>query len=283
MDAPDALGSLNARATAALHRWDCRVDDDALHGGMSTVIPVRCSDGSALMLKLLDPEAATREAAALRSFPASASVRCFDHATDLGALLLERLTSTSLATVPIDEQITVQAGLARALAVPAPDGIERLCDVEAWAAHLAELVRDCPGFLNARVVDAAYETIRGLATEATTTLTHGDLHPRNVHKDHAGHWRVIDPNPRVGTIAHESHTVIVERPRLAELVAAGTSELRRRLALFAEVAQVDHGLAVRLCQVRATMSALYGQPRGDTRLAAGLRWMAESLTPLAPG
>lgn len=264
--------------SAALRRWDCTVDGQAMYGGMSVVVPVTSADGSELMLKLLNTDAATREALALRAFPPSASVRCFDHAPDLGALLLERLTSRSLAEASTDEQITVQARLARKLAVPAPAGIERLAD-DGIDDHLDNLTRDCPDLLNPRLTDAAREATRDLGKDSTARLTHGDLHSANVHQDHHGHWRVLDPNPRVGTIAFESHTVVVERPRLGEVIRAGGRELRRRLALFSEVADVDRSLAERLCQARAVMSALYEQTRGNGRLAGELRWMAEMLTP----
>lgn len=68
---------------------------------------------------------------------------------------------------------------------------------------------------------------------------------------------VLDPAPRVGTIAYESHTVIVERDRLRELITAEPRELQRRLELFADVAAVPMDLVTRLCQARAVSSALH--------------------------
>src|SRR4051794_36376666 len=121
VDAPDD------RLTAALRRWNCRVDGAAPRGGMSVVVPVQ-STGGPLMLKILDPDAAAREATALRTFPSTASVTCFEYAEDLGALLLERLSAESLTGAGIDDQITVQAELARRLAVPDPGGVQRLSD-----------------------------------------------------------------------------------------------------------------------------------------------------------
>jgi len=264
--------------SAALHRWDCAVDGDPLRGGTAVIIPVRSVDGSELIVKLLDAEAATREALALRAFPPTASVQCLDHLPDLGALLLERLTPAPLAGVPIDEQITIQSRLARALAVPAPEGIDRLSS-ERLAHHLTNLRHGAPGHLAGRVIDRAHATISNLDSDPTSTLTHGDLHSLNVHQDHKGVWRALDPNPHVGTIAFESHTVIAERPRLGELIQAGDRELRRRLGIFADIAEVDCVLAERLCQARAVMSALYEQARGATELADQLRWMATTLTP----
>lgn len=270
------------RLEAAARLWRCTVDGPVVRGGMSVVVPVRSADGTPLMIKVLEIEAAEREALALRAFPASASVRCFEHAEDLGALLLERLSSTSLSGRPVDEQITVQAELARRLAVPAPEGIPRLADVDHTIEHLDGLVRDSPGVVDDRVVDAAREAIGDLGQDSTDTLTHGDLHTINVHQDQAGRWRALDPSPWVGTIAHESHTVVVERPRLGELIAAGEPELRRRLALFAEVAEVGRNLSARLCQARAVMSALAEHRRGATEVAADLRRMAELITPAKP-
>ncbi|QDP97637.1 hypothetical protein FOE78_18510 [Microlunatus elymi] len=269
------------RLQAALDRWGCRVAGPELRGGMSSVIPVVSADGSSLMVKVLEVGPAKAEAIALRAFPPVAAVRCFDHAEDLGALLLERLTATSLSGVPADQSITVQARLARQLAVPDPDGISRLADAD-LTGHLRRLLRQCPSFLSHRSVAAARNTLDDLPQEPTTSLTHGDLHALNVHQDTDGNWRALDPSPLVGTIAFESHTVIVERDRLRDVIEAGTAEVHRRLALFAEVAEVDPELSERLCQARAVLSALYEQGRGNTGLGDGLRWMAEALTPARP-
>lgn len=266
------------RLKAVLERWDCRIDGAEQRGGMSVVVPVRSRSGVPLMLKLLDPDAAAREAIALRAFPDDAAVRCHGHAADLGALLLERLTPVSLVGADPDELIMVQADLARRLAVPDPGGIDRLAETDGWLHQLDDLHRLGPDLLGARAIGSARETIARLGRDPiTTTLTHGDLHAANVHRDAEGRWRVLDPSPWVGTIAFESHTVIVERPRLGELVAAGPVELGRRLELFAEVAGVDRESAVRLCQARAVSSALAERSRAPG-LAAGLVWMAEALT-----
>ncbi len=98
------------------------------------------------------------------------------------------------------------------------------------------------------------------------------------HLDLDGRWRALDPAPRVGTIAYESHTVVVERDRLGELIAAGPRELLRRLELFADVAGVPPGLAAGLCQARAVTSAVHEAIEGNAALASQLVWMAESLT-----
>lgn len=265
---------------AALQRWDCRVDGAELRGGMSVVVPVRSVDGVPLMLKLLGPEAAAREAIALDAFRSSASVRCHALAADLGALLLERLTPESLTGADIDEQIAVQAGLARQLAVPDPGGVPRLCDNGDWLDQLESMLRQRPRLLTDRAVDAAREMITDLSHDRTANLTHGDLHSSNVGKDSAGRWRALDPNPRVGTVAFESHTIIVERPRLQELRRAGPDELRRRLDIFSEEAGVEPALSRRLCQARAVSSALYEHGRGNVAIADGLHWMAEALVDL---
>lgn len=127
-----------------------------------------------------------------------------------------------------------------------------------------------------RALDVARETIADLGHEATTTLTHGDLHPGNVHQDTTGHWRALDPDPRVGTIAYESHTVIVERSQLGRLSSAGADELHRRLELFSDIAGVELRWSERLCQARAVSSALYEHAR-DVPLAEQLCWMSELL------
>lgn len=271
------MDGLPGRLAGALRRWGCEVDGAELRGGMSVVVPVRAAGGAALMVKVLEPAFAAREATALRAFPAAASVCCFDHDEELGALLLERLTARSLAGADPEELITVQAGLARRLAVPDPGGIDRLADTAGWLDHLDGLLRPRPRLLTDRAVDQARDAISDLADDPTDTLTHGDLHAINVHRDGDGRWRALDPNPRIGTIAYESHTVIVERDRLPALIRAGAGELRRRLARFAEVSGADRGLAERLCQARAVSSALAEHPRRPD-LGDQLRWMAEALT-----
>lgn len=271
-----------ARLAQALEHWGCQPDGEPLSGGMSEVLPV-CRGDQELMLKLLPPSAAACEALALQAFPTSASVRCLDHHDELGALLLERLTSDSLAGVTSDRSIAIQADLARRLAVPDPSRtndavqIERLAS-DGWLFHLEDLRDRSPRVLSDRSIDAAREAITNLADDPTATLTHGDLHSRNVHRDRDGNWRALDPAPRVGTIAYEGHTVIVERDRLGQLITAGPRELQRRLELFADVAAVPMDLVTRLCQARAVSSALYEAIEGNGVLAAELAWMAESLT-----
>ncbi|MBT8162604.1 MULTISPECIES: aminoglycoside phosphotransferase family protein [Arthrobacter] len=276
------MESLASRLAHALEEWGCQPDGEALRGGMSEVLPVRRGDQE-LMLKLLPRAEAAREALALQAFPPSVSVRYLDHHDELGALLLERLTSDSLAGMPPDRSITIQADLARRLAVPDPSRkkdaiqIERLAS-DGWLVHLEGLLHRAPRVVSERAIGAALEAITDLGTDPATTLTHGDLHSRNVHRDRDGFWRVIDPAPRVGTIAYESHTVIVERDRLGELIADGPRELRRRLEHFSDVAAVPLDLAERLCQARAVSSALHEAIEGNAGLAAELAWMAESLS-----
>jgi streptomycin 6-kinase len=275
-------GTEQRRIRKALQHWHCQPDGAVLRGGMSVVVPVRRSD-ERLMLKLLPSDAAVREALALSLFPRSASVVCLDHHADLGALLLERLTPESLVGADIDRSITIQADLARRLAVPAPPvpgdavRIERLA-ADGWRRHLDDLHRARPSMLPNRVIDFAREVVAEFSEDRTTSLTHGDLHSHNVHRDRAGNWRALDPAPRIGTIAYESHTVIVERVRFGELIAGGERELRRRLTLFGEVAGVSPDAAARLCQARAVSSALYEAQQGHEALAAELAWMAEALT-----
>ena len=281
MSARSDNGTEQHRIRKALQHWHCAPDGDALRGGMSVVVPVRRSD-ERLMLKLLPADAAAREALALSLFPASASVVCLDHRADLGALLLERLTPESLVGMDPDRSITIQADLARRLAVPVPPasvGAVHIAPLAAgWRAHLDDLHRRRRSMLPERVIDCAREVISWFADEPTTTLTHGDLHSHNVHRDQDGCWRALDPAPRVGTVAYESHTVILERDRFGELIAAGAGELQARLALFAEVAGVGVDAASRLCQARAVSSALYEAIDGNGALAAELAWMAETLT-----
>ncbi|MFC0673687.1 aminoglycoside phosphotransferase family protein [Brachybacterium hainanense] len=277
---PGPAAQLPAGAAEALLRWDCRADGDLLRGGMSVVLPVRRGD-EPLMLKLLPAEAARLEALALAAFPRDAAVECLAHDAELGALLLERLSARSLAGEATDLSITVQADLARRLAVAAPavPGAEEIppLSADAWLAHLASQRAEAPRVLSARALGAAREAITSLDEEPCPTMTHGDLHARNVHLDDDGCWRALDPTPRRGTIAHESHTVVLERDRFEELISAGPAELRRRLDLFAEVAGVDAALARRLCQARAVSSALHEAVHGPAALTGALTWMAETL------
>lgn len=76
--------------------------------------------------------------------------------------------------------------------------------------------------------------------------------------------------------------VVVERDRLNEVIQTGPDELRRRLALFADVAMVELDWALRLCRARSVLSALYEHIRGNVGLADQLRWMSEVLTSEQP-
>lgn len=272
---------MSSRLDAALERWHCRRDGETLTGGMSRVQPARRRDGSAVVVKVLEPAAAIREARALAAFSDRASVGLIAVAEDLGALLLERLTPTDLTTEADPwRRIEVQARLAAALVVDDPGGVP-LLDPPGWLDQLERQLVAVPELLSGSAVGRARSTIAALP--AVDTLTHGDLHARNVHLDRDGRWRALDPAPLVGTVAHESHTVVVERDRLDELMTAGVVELRRRLEFFAEVAGCDRDLAIDLCQARAVSSALHEGGLGDPKgVVPGLGWVAESLRSRQP-
>ncbi|WP_460393646.1 aminoglycoside phosphotransferase family protein, partial [Actinophytocola sediminis] len=122
------VAGLPALAEEFLARWALRPDGEPWHGFTALVLPVRRTDGTRAVLKLMCPnEEGAHEALALSIWDGVGAVRLLAHDEQAWVLLLERLDDTrSLRDEPLDEAVAVLAGFVRRLDVPAPPEVRTL-------------------------------------------------------------------------------------------------------------------------------------------------------------
>ncbi|MFI0739650.1 aminoglycoside phosphotransferase family protein [Streptomyces sp. NPDC021100] len=254
-----------------LGRWRCVRDGSVVHGQVGVVVPVRRAGGAPAVLKVSFPHPGNvHEPDAFAVWAGRGAVRLLERDDARFAMLLERAGTGSLAEVPdADEAMAAAGRLARRLAVPAPPGLPRLCErAGVWEAELrADAAR---GTLPDAVFDAALATVRELVPDQPDTLVHGDLHAANVLRGEREPWLAIDPKGFVGDPAYDAFTLL--RSRAADLLTAPDLDaaLLRRLAVFAEAAELDRERTVRWTQLRCVQAALWGRDHGDPEWLVGM-------------
>ncbi|MFC8131928.1 aminoglycoside phosphotransferase family protein [Streptomyces sp. NPDC057302] len=276
-------------------RWDCEPAGAPTHGQVGIVVPVRRRrDGAPAVLKVSFPHPGNvYEPDALALWSGRGAVRLYERDDARFAMLLERAGAVpgadggpgagvgSLADVEdTDEAVTVAGRLARRLAVPAPAGLPRMSSlVGEWECELRDEERELGSPLPARVVAAAIGTVRELGGDQPDTLIHGDLHFTNVLRSQREPWLAIDPKGYVGDPAYDSITLL--RARFEPLLTAPDPRAAalRRLAVFADAAEVDRERARRWAQARAVTAAHWGLRHGDPAwLVKATEALAEALT-----
>ncbi|WP_158841626.1 aminoglycoside phosphotransferase family protein [Saccharothrix deserti] len=249
--------ALPALAAEFLHRWSCTTSGPVMHGFVGVVIPAVRADGSQVVLKLGFPLSYdTAEAVALAAWNGDGAVRLLERDDSRSAMLLERLRHLEK---PDPAPFTAIGRLTRRLAIAAPPGVPSLADkalgwAEKMPAHAARLGSPLP----APVLDAAVANARDLATDQPAVLVHGDLHFGNVMRDDTG-LRAIDPTGLVGDPAYELLPVL--RGDWPAVTAEPNTRraVDRRIAEFAEAAEVDRERVRRWAQARAAESALWSR------------------------
>ncbi|MFF0739733.1 aminoglycoside phosphotransferase family protein [Streptomyces sp. NPDC004111] len=279
----DWLATLPGLLSALLERWNRVPAAPATHGQVGVVLPVRRAgadrrggagtngertgeEGADAVLKVSFPHPGNdHEPDALAAWAGHGAVTLLRRDDAHYAMLLERAGPASLATLADTEEAITRAGrLARRLAVPAPPGPPRLSDATGeWAEQLRKDADRLPDPLPAYLVDAALATLDELGPDQPDTFVHGDLHFANVLRSHREPWLAIDPKGLVGDPAYDSLTLLRTRP--AELLAAADpgAAVLRRLAVFADAAEVDRERARRWAQFRAVEAAHWGRAHGE--------------------
>ena len=273
------LDELPALATDLCRRWRLTIDGSPGHGATSIVVPVIASTGRSA-LKLISPWIdAAAERTALEAFGGDGAVRLLEADDSANALLIEWLPGPSLITEPDRTAAMRIAGeLAGRLGrTPAPSGVVRslASGAAAWRRELLtqhQTAEDTGTAFADDIFALALAAVDELATDRTSTLTHGDLSLDNILAAGPGRWVAIDPMLLVGTPAHDVHTIV--RSHLADVITdpdpAGTLVAWTREACRA--AGTDPAPTHRLSLARYVASAYWeDQNEGDPAIVLRLR------------
>jgi streptomycin 6-kinase len=203
MSGPRPGGLIDAALRRQLEQWKLRIDGDAIGRRGSIVQPVRTADGARAVLKIGGPdEESEHEHLVLRRWAGEGAVRLLSADPPHRALLLERLNSATLHTMPDIDACDIVGGLYRRLHVPAMPRLRSVAtELEGWTRELESLPRSAP--IPHRLVEQAIGLGRDLSTEPATVVLHGNLHYGTVLAADREAWLAIAPTPRNGDPHYE--------------------------------------------------------------------------------
>ena len=254
------LAELPGIIEGCLERWKFAPDGPVLHGFMGVVLPGRFLDGGTAVLKVSWVDEETRwEPVALAAWNGEGAVRLLEHDDECGAMLLERLDpARSARELDGMAAATVLGRVCRRLAVAAPPLVPWVQDLaERWVEQIPATWRRLGRPIDASAVDLAVATCRELGPGQPRTLLHGDLVFDNVLRGEREPWLVIDPMGMAGEPAFDGGNFLGNR--WSQLVESGDvgDAVRRRLAAFAEGAEVELERSRRWALVRLVNDALW--------------------------
>jgi streptomycin 6-kinase len=252
------LASLPVVVDELLRRWRCTPTAPITRGHLGIILPVQRHDGSPAVLKVSFTHPVNMyEAHAYAVWGGRGAVLLYERDDAKLAMLLEQGEWQTLEDLgDVDQATAVTGQLARRLAVPAPPELPRLSDrAEVWEHSLRENAEELGHPLSHRAFGAALATIQDLARKQPDTMVHGDLHFGNVVRSQREPWLAIDPFGPAGDLAYDALEVL--KRGAASLLRADDleTELRRRLAIFADAAEIERERAIRWAQVRAATGA----------------------------
>jgi streptomycin 6-kinase len=238
--------------TNALEQWQLRSDGEPIKGSASVVLPVRTSDGVQAVLKITDDEESEHEHLVLRRWAGGGAVRLLSADPPRHAVLLERLHTDSLVTLPDVEACEVVAGLYRRLHIPALPQLPTLpSNLEQWATEFERLPRSAP--IPHRLVEQATALSRELARQPADTVVHGNLHYANVLAADREPWLAIAPRPVNGDPHYELAPMLWHR--WDELTGDVRDRVRRRFYTLVDAAGLDEDRARAWVMVRVVRQA----------------------------
>ncbi|WP_019927567.1 aminoglycoside phosphotransferase family protein [Nocardia sp. BMG111209] len=250
-----------------LQRWSCTPTGPVMYGRVGIVVPVRNPDLPPAVVKVSFPHPGNvHDPDAYVTWAGNGAVRLFARDDDNFAMLLERVSQHTLATVTDHEEaLTIQGGLSRRLAVAAPPGLPRLAaKVDRWEHEILSTATAFGDPVPRVVLDAAVATLRELGPGQPDILVHGDLHDANILAADREPWLAIDPATLVGDPAHDALNVI-RSPRFGEVLLS--SEMRpdilRFLGIYCAAAGLDPEHARRWTQAGAVREAMWGRRHGE--------------------
>ena len=254
------IAALPGLVKELLERWSCAPTGPVMHGRVGIVVPVRRRDVSSAVLKVSFPHPGNvHEPTAFAAWAGRGAVLLFERDDARFAMLLEQVERRTLVDLDDDDEAAAVCGrLTRRLAVPAPPDVPRLSErATAQEVQLREASEALTAHVPRRVVEMAAGTIRELGREQPDTLVHGDLHYKNVVRANREPWLAIDPKGFAGDPANDAISVAIggfQRQLAADDLCA---ELRRRLEIFADAAELDRDRVIRWTQARALLHACW--------------------------
>lgn len=254
------IAALPALVEELLERWTCTPTGPAMHGRVGIVVPVRRRDGSPAVLKVSFPHPGNvHEPKAFASWSGRGAVLLFERDDARFAMLLEQVERSTLVDHDDDDEAAAVCGrLTCRLAVPAPPDVPRLSErAKEQELQLRDAYELLTGHVPRRVVDTAIGTIQELGREQPDTLVHGDLHYKNVVRATREPWLAIDPKGFAGDPANEAMSVAIGGFQRGLSMDDLCANLHRRLAIFAEAAELDRDRVVRWTQARALLHACW--------------------------
>jgi streptomycin 6-kinase len=213
--------------------WDICVGRPYRDSTEAFVAEATCSDGRAVVLKLLVPrdrDAAAHEATVLRLADGEGCARLLRENVPRGALLLERLgRSLRELGLPLERRHEILVSVVRRIWRPAPGcglptGAEK-------ARRLAEFITTTWDQLDRPCSERAVEHALQCATrrcdahrEETAVLVHGDVHQWNTLQADVG-FKLVDPDGLLAEAEYDLGIIMREDPLDGDL-----RERARRLA-----------------------------------------------------
>ena len=265
-----------------LDRWTVVIDGPIAHGGVGVIVPVRDAAGRAAVLKVspVHPGNA-HEADAFEAWAGNGAVRIFDRDDALYALLLERASTKTLASLDdLDEMARVAGMLSTRMAVPAPAHLPRLRDQTSdWDERLREDATELPHALSDRAIDAALATLRDLGRAPPEVMVHGDFHARNILRGRRAvpAWLAVDPKGYAGDPAYDGGTFVKTNLLRLDSEPDPAACLDRLIRIYAEAARLDSARVRSWAQLQVVDAALWEQRYGapNTRPGLGQNRIAE--------
>jgi len=256
------VDGLEATARLLIDTWRLRPDGEPTYGHCSLVLPVRTAEAAAAVLKIGVPDdESEHEHIALRRWGGDGAVRLLSAEPHHRGLLLERLRSEDLTTVPEAQACLVVADAYRRLHVPALPPLRSLSSyVDRWTAELTELPRSAP--IPRRLVEQALALGTDLIADRAVAdrVIHTDLHygnvlAANVLAAEREPWLVIDPKPVNGDPHYEIAPMLWNR--WDEIAGDVRDGVRRRLWTLIDAAGFDGDRARAWVIVRMVHNAMW--------------------------
>lgn len=254
------IASLPALVEELTERWGCtRPTGAVMHGRVGIVVPVRRRvDGAAAVLKVSFPHPGNvHEPVAFATWSGRGAVLLYERDDARFAMLLELVSQHTLLDLDDDDEAAAVCGhLTRRLAVPAPPDVPRLSDrAEQQERDLQDAFDVMRDHVPRRAVELALSTVRELGRGQPDTLVHGDLHYKNIVRAAREPWLAIDPKGFAGDPASQGVSVLIGAFQRQFPQAGDFGQLPRRLAIYADAAELDRGRVLRWAQLYALQYA----------------------------